>query len=227
MARLPAGIAPLGHGRTGERAQRRVELAGFAIDLHEVTNRQYRLCVRTRACSRPLESSDAPRYEDADPDLPVVFVTAQQAADYCRWLGRRLPSEAEWERAARGAGGRPWPWGSAKPTTRYANLQIGGHLPKGLVRITDPSFDKGRTPEHIRDLLGNAWEWTSTPEGCRPNAYQCRQLWDGGSKVESLTLRGGGWADPLADRITEEVVGADPTDHDRATGCRCAQGAAS
>jgi formylglycine-generating enzyme required for sulfatase activity len=227
MAHLPAGVVLLGHGRTGERSQRLVELAAFAIDLHEVTNRQYRLCVRARACSGPLESSDAPSYEDADPDLPVVFVTAQQAADYCRWLGRRLPSEAEWERAARGAGGQPWPWGSAKPTTLRANLQIGGHLPKGPARVTDPAFDKGRTPEGIRDLLGNVWEWTTTPEGCRPNAYECRQLWDGRSKVESLIQRGGGWADPLADHITEETVGADPTDRDRATGCRCAQDAAS
>jgi formylglycine-generating enzyme required for sulfatase activity len=227
MVRLPAGVALLGYGRTGERAQRRVDLAGFAIDLHEVTNRQYRLCVRARVCSPPLESSDAPSYEDVHMELPVVFVAAQQAADYCRWLGRRLPSEAEWERAARGTGGRPWPWGSAKPATWHANLQIGGRLPKGLIRVSDPAFEHGRTPEGIRDLLGNVWEWSSTPEGCRPNAYECQQLWDGRSKVVSLIQLGGGWADPLADRITEEAVGADPTDHDRATGFRCVQSAAS
>jgi formylglycine-generating enzyme required for sulfatase activity len=198
MASFPAGPAVLGGlGEIGYRAERRQLLAAFSIDRHEVTNGQFRLCIQAIRCSRPLEPADFPGYDRVDRDLPVVFVTAYQAAEFCRWIGRRLPSGAEWERAARGTSGRRWPWGSANPTERHANLMAGR---PALAQVDDPRFAAGTSPEGVNGLVGNVWEWTSTPDTCKTMPYDCRNLWNGREKVRLLEVRGSsafGGADPV------------------------------
>ena len=169
MTPLPAGAADLG----GERQA--VTLAAFSIDQHEVGAGQYHLCVRQGRCS---QAKAFPEGAQADPRLPAVDITAIEAARFCEWLGRRLPTFAEWERAVRGTTYRAWPWGGAPPGPDRVNAlfgpAIGGRQP-GLVPIDDPSFDAGATEDGIRDLLGNAREWTTTPTDCDP--YTCQREW--------------------------------------------------
>jgi formylglycine-generating enzyme required for sulfatase activity len=188
MASFPAGAAVLGGlGQGGPRAEQRRMLPAFSIDRHEVTNGQYRLCVQADRCSRPTEPAEFPGYDRTDRDFPVVYLTAYQAAEFCRWLGRRLPAGAEWERAVRGTSGRPWPWGTARPTGRHANLMF---EKPALVRVNDQRFASGATPEGITGLVGNVWEWTSTPETCSTTPYDCRRPWNGRDKVDLLEVRG-------------------------------------
>ena len=234
-----AGSAWLGSSDRAETAglpqehvfpRRRVHLSAFSIDLHEVTYRQYRLCVRAGRCSRPLEPWNTPfSFDTADERLPVVWVTAYQAADFCRWIGRRLPSEAEWERAARGTDGRPWPWGPEAPSSMRANLFF-GPPERGPVAVDDPDFADGATPEGITHMLGNAKEWTRTPRTsapqtsavrtCENDPYDCSALWNGIDKVEALSIRGLSWLDGPAP-VTESLV-ADPIRADLDIGFRCA-----
>jgi formylglycine-generating enzyme required for sulfatase activity len=201
MVFFPAGPAMLGRlGASGPRARQSRTLPAFSIDRHEVTYRQYRLCVRAGSCFPPLEPPEFKGYGRADPDLPVVYVTAYQAADFCRWLGRQLPSGAEWERAARGTEGRPWPWGTADPEPRFANVIV--HDPKtALAPVDDRRFAAGATPEGVSGLIGNAAEWTSTPTSCAASPYDCRHPWNGRDKVRALEVRGSAYIAP-ADPVT-------------------------
>lgn len=176
------------------------DVPAFCIERYEVTNREYSLCVTARACSPPLNRR---RYADiARAEHPVTNVTAYQAEDFCRWLGRRLPSELEWERAARGAEGRPWPWldGNLPDATR-ANLaiEIDGKIdPKQSRGDTAQvgSYLVGATPEGVNDLVGNVWEWTANP--FRPYPYQLdtRRIWmlSDLRSTETVVQRGGAYS---------------------------------
>ena len=137
MVVLPGGTARLGH------PERPVTIPTIRFDNHEVTLAQYRLCVRAGHCKVPVEAEKVAVYTAGNPQLPVVNVTAMDAADYCRWVGRRLPSMQEWERAARGLGGRrPYPWGTAEPTLRRVNAGLPG-APNALVRVDDQRLASG------------------------------------------------------------------------------------
>jgi formylglycine-generating enzyme required for sulfatase activity len=223
MVQFASGPAVLGAPGLPGQERRQMVLPSFWLDVSEVTNRRYRLCVLAGACTPPLESSDAPSYEQVDPDFPVVFVTAYQAAQFCRWLGRTLPSQAEWERAARGTSGRRWPWGDSRPTADRINQGGAGRDPQGLARESDPAFDRGATRERVRHLIGNAAEWTRTPADCPPDLYACAHLWDGRTKVAALNILGGAWPDGYLP-VTETLPG-DPGFPDYKVGFRCARAA--
>jgi formylglycine-generating enzyme required for sulfatase activity len=214
-ARLAAGPAVVGSDN------HRVDFPQLAMDKHEVTNEQYRLCVRARRCAAPREPYDNARFGHGDRHYPVVFVDAYDAADFCRWLGRRLPTEDEWERAARGTHGRPYPWGSTDPLRGWVNAVVQGRLPTRLVP-TDSGFVQGRTPEGVEHLIGNASEWTSTrvrQVGLR--AYVRLGPWDGRAVVDTLAVKGGGWneeADPA-----DYVSSAPAVNTSEQDGFRCVQ----
>jgi formylglycine-generating enzyme required for sulfatase activity len=168
------------------------ELPPFNIDWVEVNYRQYRLCVEAGFCSRPDIGFD----EGMD-DHPVTGVTAYQAAHYCEWLGRRLPTEEEWESAARGTEGRRYPWGNTPPPsiTLVNALFFDAPPPTGTVGISQGQ--DGSTPDFILHMLGNVWEWTATPLECT-SSYSCDTVWDGKSEVEALYLRGLSWRDDIS-----------------------------
>jgi formylglycine-generating enzyme required for sulfatase activity len=175
-------------------------LPELAMDRYEVSYERYRLCVRAGRCTG-VEND--PQFATAPGDLPVVSVTAFQAYSFCRWIGGRLPTEVEWERAVRGAGGRAWPWGEEPPTPDRANLAIDGFFGQELgqpVAVDDPRFARGITPAPeagIMHLLGNVAEWTSTPLACQDTPYACDQAWNGVDPVPSLYIHGMGFADQL------------------------------
>ena len=192
-------------------------LAPFAIDRHEVSNRQYRLCVRAGRCSEPISPSGMPTYVEADKDMPILSVTARQAADFCRFLGRRLPTDAEWERAARGPDGTTWPWGNDPATSRRANLDFGGD--SKLAAVDDPRYAAGDSAEGAAQMVGNAAEWTSTPASCA--RYRCR-TWDGRARVPALWSRGRGWRSGAAAVSGDDAIQVDSGRPDQDQGFRCA-----
>jgi formylglycine-generating enzyme len=161
---------PLGHRCSeqtfaNELGRRLAYLPSFWIDRTEVTVRDYARCVAQGRCMAPAFAAGARRFEQ--PDNPVTFVAFADAEDYCRFRGLRLPSELMFERAARGASGRTYPWGD------LYNPRVANHGRFALVR-EDPSdgyaelaptaaYAAGRTPDGILDLAGNVAEWTSDP----------------------------------------------------------------
>lgn len=152
------------------------------------------------------DGGSAPSYwEDqvVHPNHPVVNLSWFEAAAYCSWFGGRLPVDAEWEQAARGAVGRTYPWGEEPPDPTRANYRdahVKGTSPVGL-------FPSGATPEGIEDMAGNVWEWVAA--------------WY--TQNDSRALRGGGWHDVALNLRAAYRVGCDPGYKDGDIGFRCAR----
>jgi formylglycine-generating enzyme required for sulfatase activity len=179
-------------------------VTAFAVERYEVSNRQYRRCVDAFQCAPPNELG---RFNDPlAAALPVTGVTAPQAAGYCRFIGRRLPTEIEWERAARGlaAADRPWPWGTETPDARRANLYYEQEL--GPQEVT--SYTLGASPEQVYNLVGNVAEWTASFYTDSYTGYDpAANTWDGQAASlgeRTLVVRGGSWLNSPLDfpRVT-------------------------
>ncbi len=131
-----------------------VYLDSFWVDSVEVTNAMYLKCIKENICTSPV--SDNLYYNNwIYRDHPIVYVTWFQANDYCQWAGRRLPTEAEWEKAARGTDGRKYPWGNDQPTPRLANFS------DTLISESVSSFryPLGASPYGALNMSGNVREW--------------------------------------------------------------------
>jgi len=139
---------------------RQVGINSFWIDQVEVTNGMYGLCVASGSCEPPVKTNSDNRADyfrnPEFKDYPVVYVTWREARIYCEWAGRRLPTEAEWERAARGDDMRTYPWGDEPPTAEFANLNndLGDTSRVG-------SYAAGASPFGALDMAGNIWEWVA------------------------------------------------------------------
>jgi serine/threonine-protein kinase len=180
-----------------ERPQQRIYLETFWIDKTEITNQQYQLCVADGACRPP----QAQRTVFREAPLPVVGVDWEQAAGYCRWAGGRLPTEAEWEKAARGTDGRIYPWGNEFDRDRlnYCDINCGSDWRDFSgddgYSYTAPvgSYPAGASPYGVLDMSGNVWEWTA--DWYDPNAYE--QLTprnpSGPVSGNQRVIRGGSW----------------------------------
>lgn len=140
-------------GSEDEQPIHTVHLDSFWIDQTEVTNAMYAACIDAEGCA-PLAGSAADLSDD--PGFSVQGAAWQEAAAYCAWAGRRLPTEAEWEKAARGTDGRLFPWGNESPTGELANFD---QLHDGLVSVG--SFPAGASPYGALDMAGNVYEWVS------------------------------------------------------------------
>ncbi len=214
MRLVPGGPFQMGNGRD----EHTVELPPFYIDQYEVTNRLYADCVRDGACQRPqrVNSATHPRYYEAADfaDSPVVWVNWAMASAYCQWRGARLPTEAEWEKAARGKEGRMYPWG-ARIDRRLANYGLleGDLRPVG-------SYADGQSAYGVYDLAGNAWEWVSSLN--RPYPYRPDDGRESMTEIGKRILRGGSWrSEPQFVRAFFRYA-ADQTTADLDIGFRCA-----
>lgn len=156
---VPAGEFWMGssEGLTNECPPRVVTLPAYTIAEFETTREEYQECVDAGSCT-PTPVPCGHLDEELDPNrVPVTCVDFTQARTYCEWRGGRLPSEAEWERAARGDEGARWGWGDAAPECDDANFRfVSWYCHKSVVEVG--SYDRP-SPYGLKDTTGNAWEW--------------------------------------------------------------------
>jgi len=166
-------------------------LDSFWIDQTEVTNQQYAMCVSDGKCKLPLLLNSPRRssyYLDTRyEDFPVIYVEWGMARAYCEWAGRRLPTESEWEKSARGTDGRIYPWGNDEPISNFLlNFNnYGGDT--SVVR----SFSRGKSPYGAYDMAGDVCEWTSSLYMLYP--YESDDGREDLLATRERVLRGGSW----------------------------------
>jgi formylglycine-generating enzyme required for sulfatase activity/energy-coupling factor transporter ATP-binding protein EcfA2 len=199
---------------------RRVMFPPLRVDIHEVSNQQYRYCVQALLCPQPDEPAGEAHFADGDRKLPVVYVTAYDAEQFCTWLGRRLPTEPEWERIARGTDGALYPWGNAPPRPRQIDANAGGYHAHGLVPVDSSAFRSGDSRNGVEQLMGNVQEWTATLASHPGDRVILGKTWNGHDRVRNLAVIGGGYVDTLG-TIVDSLTIEEPGNVDDETGFRC------
>lgn len=203
-----------------------VDLNAYWMDQTEVTNAMYALCVNAGVCSPPRQNGSnrvEDYYENEQyADYPVVFITWKQADAYCEWAGARLPTEAEWEKAARGADGRLYPWGNSAPACSLTNFNpfIEDTCKDDTSAVRD--YPGGQSPYQIFNLAGNVAEWVM--DWYDPNYYSNSPASNPQGPSDGFTkiLRGGSWFyDEEFARSTYRYK-QDPRYYYSFTGFRCA-----
>jgi formylglycine-generating enzyme required for sulfatase activity len=169
----------------GETPQHSVYLDDFYIDKYPVTNAQFEQFVK--ATSYKTECNWQRYYEKGKEKHPVVNVSWNDAEAYCKWAGKRLPTEAEWEKAARGPDGRIWPWGNAWDKSKCNSYrELGTTTPVG-------SYPAGASPYGVMDMAGNVYEWCADWYDGNYYASAPNKNPQGPSSGSSRVLRGGSW----------------------------------
>ena len=195
MILIPEGEFIMGAEGGENQPSHRVFLNDYWIDQTEVTNGMYALCVKDGVCQEPSQADSHTResyYGNSTyADYPVIYVSWDQAQAYCHWVGARLPTEAEWEKAARGTDERQYPWGNEAPSNLLLNYgdQIGDTTPVG-------SYPSGASPYEVLDLSGNVWEWVADwfdGDYYTASPYKDPQGPDDG---QLHVTRGGSWSQP-------------------------------
>jgi len=193
MMFVPAGEFTMGseNGSTDESPIHTVTLDAYWIDQTEVTNKMYALCAQAGVCQPPEGTRSYTRssyYGNPEYDnFPVIYVDWDMAKTYCEWADARLPTEAEWEKAARGTDGRTYPWGEGLDCNK-ANYSgcVGDTIAVG-------SYDDGKSPYGLFDMAGNVWEWVADWYDSNYYASSPSNNPQGAASGQSRVLRGGSW----------------------------------
>ena len=217
MVFVPGGTFRMGrnNGDEFESPEHEVYVKPFFIDKTEVTNEEYQRFVSATGRAAPSHWTDG-KIPEGEAKFPVVNVSWNDANEYAKWISKRLPTEAEWEFAARGTDGRIYPWGSGWKQ----NNANAGKGRKGVLGEIG-RYAAGASPFGALDLCGNVWEWTSSEFVDYPDRKVASSLANAGLKV----IRGGAYDVPPK-RATSTYRGAVPPDRvfDK-TGFRCVRDA--
>jgi len=223
MRLVPAGEFTMGSeiGAEDEKPVHKVFLDTYYIDKYEVTNFLYKACVTSGICALPARANtitnpiyyDNPQFDN----YPVVSVDWNMAKTYCEWRGARLPTEAEWEKAARGTDSRIYPWEEITINCNKANYEscIGDTTEVG-------AYGKGKSPYGAYDMAGNVWEWVADwfSESYYLQSPSSNPL--GSAYGETRVLRGGFWGSSMDDTRSSNRADASATAAQPVYGIRCA-----
>jgi len=245
MVAIPGGAFSMGSdsadANANEKPVHRVAVAPFLLDRTEVTVASYAECVRAGACRAPEAFVDERgnyrvfcnwQHPQGRANHPVNCVDFHQAESFCAWAGKRLPTEEEWEFAARDGDGRIFPWGNESPDGARLNA-CGPGCSRNLMAQRFPgvtpmyttddawpetapvgNFPAGASKDGVLDLAGNVWEWTASEYA----------TYDGKTREPKRVLRGGSWGggDPRTERTTNRFR-LDPDSRGQFLGFRCAR----
>ena len=216
MVLVSAGLFTMGsdRGDVDEVPIHSVNIDGFYIDKYEVTNARYQDCVNANACDQPRDINYYANLQYAD--NPVIFVDWNMAKTYCEWRGAKLPTEGQWEKAARGDDGRTYPWGETIDCSKANYLGCSGNT----TSVT--SHPDGASPYGVYDMAGNVWEWVADWYSATYYQDSPTENPSGPSNGTLKVVRGGAWnVDTVA--VYSSVRNAkDPNIADNDIGFRCA-----
>jgi formylglycine-generating enzyme required for sulfatase activity len=228
MVEIPAGEFIMGldgvHALEDERPAHRVWLDIFAIDRYEVTTAQYAEFLGAGKQTSPWqwETVELSRHSDR----PVIGVSWDDAGAYCQWKGKRLPTEAEWEKSARGTDGRPYPWGNQVPTNQRANFALGARFSYDLVLAPVQSHPQGRSPFGLHHMAGNAYEWVQDWYAIDYFDVSPDRNPTGPEQGQFKVVRGGSWSDLPKYLLTYGRFRLPPDTRNSYVGFRCARSVA-
>lgn len=205
-----------------------VYLNAFYIDQYEVTTARYAKFLEATGQDQPRplpmlwEQVNLPY----DGDRPVMGVTWTAADAYCRWVSKRLPTEAEWEKAARGADGRTYPWGNDEPASKLANYDktVAHNFYSDSLRPVG-SYEAGKSPYGIYDMAGSVSEWVADWYDEKYYATSPKSNPQGPARGQQKVLRGGSFGDPTIALKSASRESYFPSDKGPYVGIRCAQDA--
>lgn len=210
---IPASDFLMGVIKGKDNPVHKVYLDAFRIDALEVTNAEYRAFLETTNRKPPRYWQD-PKYNTDK--QPVVGVTYEDAKAYCESQGKRLPTEAEWERAARGPHSRLFPWGDRFDPERANTRETKRRRPSPV-----GSFPEGASPEGVLDMSGNVWEWCHDWFDKEYYAQTATKNPNGPNSGKKRVIRGGGWTAPHTDMAHRR--GEKPNKTYPSLGFRCAK----
>lgn len=233
MVLIPEGSFPMGvpHGdRDGGRDEyprHDVFVNDFYIDKFELTNSRYLEFVKATNHRVPQNPKNATRnlwegqtITESLADRPVVNVDWADAQAYCQWAGKRLPTEAEWEKAAKGTADRRFPWGNVEPTNKHLNFNQQWIGEKTLMPVG--SYELGKSPFGVYDMAGNVWEWVNDWYDAKYYEKSPAKNPTGPETGTKRVLRGSGWQNETPTVRIFTRVDSDPTIRNESTGFRCA-----
>ncbi|MBA5861970.1 MAG: SUMF1/EgtB/PvdO family nonheme iron enzyme [Nitrospira sp. CR1.1] len=225
MAMVPEGVFRMGANGTDaledEKPQHEVWIDRFEIDRDEVTTGHYAEFLASTKHPAPWqwESVDLSQHYDR----PVIGVNWFDAAAYCEWRGKRLPTEAEWEKAARGIDGRLFPWGNQSPREESANFGLGARFSYSQVLVPVERYEQGRSPYGLYQMAGNAGEWVADWYGANYYETGSRNNPSGPDVGLFRVVRGGSWSDLPKYLLTYGRFKLPPETRNSYTGFRCAR----